>query len=561
MSIAMGFDFEKLQTHKQNIMRLQAEIHGLLSRQNQYTSSIDEKPAIPAEHLRDIRMAVIMDDFTLNCFRPECCLSEISPSQFPAEIENFQPDMLFIESAWEGNHGLWKNKIAKGSEELFALIAHCHAHNIPVIFWNKEDPIHFDDFIIVAKAVDYVFTTDIDCVPAYRRILRHERIYHLHFAAQPAIHNPIEAIERKDCFCFAGAYYRCYPKRARIFDEFASLFLSTKGLEIYDREYGRKRTVYKFPSRYAPYILGKLEPEKIDKAYKGYYYGINMNTITDSSSMFARRVFELMASNTVTVGNFSQGLVNYFGKLTICTDNTAELVSSLDKYCGTQTKLRKYRLLGLREVLTRHLYEDRLEQIVNTVFRVSLQKRLPTITIIAKAETHDNCQKIIGEFENQAYGNKKLLLFYQDKVITDNQTELAICRQTRNDLISTAIEEGYIAFFDERDYYAPYYLYDLVYTLRYCDADVVGKASYYYREDSELQLCGQKTYGYVPALEIRRSILCLTLVSDMTFEELMQTSTIRRGTIFSVDEWNYCQDATREPFCDVSDLDAFQQAE
>jgi spore maturation protein CgeB len=85
-----------------------------------------------------------------------------------------------------------------------------------------------------------------------------------------------------------------------------------------------------------------------------------MNSVSQSQTMFARRAFEMLASNTVTVGNYSRGMKNYFGDLTLCTNDSATLKKLLGKYCSDEETYRKYRLLGLRKVLSEHLYEDRL---------------------------------------------------------------------------------------------------------------------------------------------------------------------------------------------------------
>ena len=121
-------------------------------------------------------------------------------------------------------------------------------------------------------------------------------------------------------------------------------------MDIYDRNYVNPRPEHSFPERYRPYILGTLDPSEISKAYKGYNYGINMNSVQQSQTMFARRVFEMLASNTVTVGNYSRGLKNLFGDLTICTDDEKTLADNLEHYCSDTASLHKYRLLGLRKV-------------------------------------------------------------------------------------------------------------------------------------------------------------------------------------------------------------------
>ncbi|MBL3684624.1 glycosyltransferase (plasmid) [Sinorhizobium meliloti] len=84
-----------------------------------------------------------------------------------------------------------------------------------------------------------------------------------------------------------------------------------------------------------------------------------MNTIKQSQTMFARRVFELLASNTVVVSNFSRGVRLLFGDLVISSDDAAELHRRLKPFCANDIDYRKFRLLGLRKVMEEHTYADR----------------------------------------------------------------------------------------------------------------------------------------------------------------------------------------------------------
>lgn len=326
--------------------------------------------------MSELKVAAIMDQFSAESYAPQCNLLELTPTHWQDEIDAFQPDLLFIESAWKGKDGLWYRKVVQYSQELYELTQYVRSKHIPIVFWNKEDPGFTDLFMITASYADVVFTTDIDCIPHYKAELGHNRVYHLHFAAQPTIHNPIEKYDRKDKFCFAGAYYRKYKERTRVFDLFSEYFISGKGLDIYDRNELKEHA---FPSQYKSHILGSLPPDQIDVAYKGYYYGINMNSTQQSQSMFARRVFEMMASNTITVGNFSRGVKNYFGDLTICTNDTATLDLYLHRYCSDPMVRDKYRLLGLRKALSEHLYQDRLGYITEKVFGVNMKPKFPLL--------------------------------------------------------------------------------------------------------------------------------------------------------------------------------------
>lgn len=550
----MQFDFAGLDKKRQEIYTSRKQTESLLADKGIVVESDSAEFCTEATSLKELRIAAIMDEFTLCCYQPECTLLEVSPEHFEQELDAFLPDMLFVESAWNGNHGLWKDKLAHGSREYFSLARYCTNKNIPIIFWNKEDPFHFDDFLLIAKSADYIFTTDSDMIPAYQSHIGFDRVYHLHFAAQPRLHNPLEIGTRQDKFCFAGAYYRCYPKRVDVFERFAQIFISTKGLAIYDREYGKKRSAYKFPAKYKPYILGTLKADEIEKAHKGYVFGINMNTVVSSSTMFSRRVFELMASNTVTVGNYARGLDNYFGQRTVCTDDAKMLAAKLEKYCSTEADIHKYRLLGLREILTSHLYEDRLNEIASKVYGINLKKELPCITVVAQVQNPKEAQWILAEYKAQTYMKKRLLIFFGDELITEgfDQSNPSDIAQKR---FETLGESGYVACFNPLDYYACNYLYDMVYSLRYCEAPIVGKDAYYSMHSGSLQYHSGHLYCYGDGIAVRRAIIDVALIEHMSIKEFLALRDLP-GRALYIDEWNYCENTlfTRQPAVEDMEL-------
>ncbi|MEG0834337.1 MAG: glycosyltransferase [Christensenellaceae bacterium] len=503
--------------------------------------------------LRDLRVAAIMDRFTLDSYRPECELFEVTPDGWLSEIEAFLPDMLFIESAWEGKDKLWYRKIANGSPELYALATYCHQKKIPVVFWNKEDPVYTDTFMPAAQLADVVFTTDIDCISTYKANLHHDRVYHLHFAAQPALHNPIEKFARKDKFCFAGAYYHRYPKRTEVFDAFADVFIQGKGFDIYDRNYQNSRPEHAFPKKYDPYILGKLDSSEIDVAYKGYQYGVNMNSIDQSQTMFARRVFEMLASNTVTVGNYSRGVKNYFGDLTICTNDKSYLGDCLNKYCPDEMTLGKYKLAGLRKVLQEHLYEDRLNYIVEKVFGKTLKKALPPVVLIAFVNNEEEEQAVLCNYNRQNYRNKSLYLVGWN-VQTPSNNEKSIFSSNTLLLAENISDDTFVGVISTKDYYGANYLTDLLLTLRYYDTDGIGKESFLSFDREAVSVYNDGcAYKKTATLALSRGVVKKAMF--LTLNDIQQKGEeLIEGDFFSSDIYNYCKGYVGESCSTVDDL-------
>lgn len=511
--------------------------------------------ALPNVSMKDLKIAAIMDQFTLESYAPECKLLELTPDNWKEEVDSFKPDMLFIESAWKGKDGLWYRKVDRYSKELEELTSYLRSKGVPIIFWNKEDPVYTDIFMLAASYADVVFTTDIDCIARYKAELGHDNVYHLHFAAQPIIHNPIEKYERKDQFCFAGAYYHKYKERSKVFDEFAEVFCNGKGLVIYDRNYPNPLPEHAFPKKYNPYILGSLPSSEMDKAYKGYVYGINMNSIQQSQTMFARRVFEMLASGTITIGNFSRGVKNYFGDLTISTDDKKTLALYLEHYCSDQVNFRKYALLGLRKVLSEDLYEDRLGYITEKVFGKSMKPSMPKVTVICKVDNDKEAERIISVFNKQTYSSRSLCLI--SKSCLSNIKNEIICydeQKAKNTLIKDVVKSDWIAVFNKKDWYGENYLKDLMLTLRYTTANAIGKASYYHCSDCTVSLTDGNRYKACDSVKLRRAIVSKNALEDMALNDLISLDVFKNKSIFSTDEFQYCENYQDEQCEIASDL-------
>jgi hypothetical protein len=68
-----------------------------------------------------------------------------------------------------------------------------------------------------------------------------------HLPASRVFIIPIEYYQRKDAFCFAGAYYVRYPERTKDLEAYIEEFPKFKPLEIYDRNFGKDDVNYQFP--------------------------------------------------------------------------------------------------------------------------------------------------------------------------------------------------------------------------------------------------------------------------------------------------------------------------
>lgn len=521
-------------------------------------------PASMSTSQPQLKIAGVMDEFTYHSYAPEAKILQLHPENWENQLVEFAPDILFIESAWQGLDGLWKTKISNAKEEIRGAIEWCKKNGVPTLFWNKEDPVHFGTFLPIAGLVDYVFTTDIDCIPRYKRKLGHNHVYLLPFAAQPKTHNPIEKYDRKDAFNFAGSYYLRYPERQRDFASLIDTVGKYRAVEIYDRNFDNPHPHYTFPEKYRRFILGKLPFSEIDKAYKGYKFGINMNTIKQSQTMFARRVFEMLACNTVVVSNFSRGVRLLFGDLVVSSDNASQLQSQVQQYCESEISYRKFRLLGLRKVFSEHTYAHRLAYIKSKLTGQAYEFQRAHLYVVSRVDNEAELNYIRENFERQTYTNKSLLLISADNFsIHDDaiSSEMTVCRNLSqfiahlNNIVDPSAK---ISVFSKTDYYGANYLFDLALSCQYSDAEVVGKNTYYSQTEFGVKLVNDGSqYRPCDELMARSALFSRVILTENLVNELYEcpeSVSLKQQKMLAIDEFNYCRITTGIAIRDVEDL-------
>jgi len=503
--------------------------------------------------ISDLKVVCIMDTFTYNVFKPEAKFHQLSIDNWFNEIKEIKPDILFIESAWRGKDNQWEGKINNLSQEIINIIVLCRKINIITIFWNKEDPVHFETFIDTAKYFDYIFTTDEECIERYKKKISHNNVYLLPFSFQPKLHNPIEKYSRKSTISFAGAYYWRFKKRNAVLEDFIKNLMLKYHIDIYDRNYNNPTSVHQFPREYKPFIRGTLEYNEIDKAYKGHEYSINLNSITNSSTMFSRRVFELIASNTLVISNYSYGLKLLFGDLVISTNDGRELIKIMARYDKQPNIKRKIKLLALRTVLMSHTAENRWTYIINKISAETPRKTLPHVTILNYIKSKKELENILKIFNRQSYENIDMIVMYSKGVTIDHNTytHIKFMEDTSTDLLKSYINDkkGYISVISSNDYYGENYILDLILARKYSNANIIGKNTYYQvNKDNKLNLENSNfEYKYVNNMESNMCIIknskfieldiihdCNTLISSEYEEEIL-----------SIDAFNYCKNGNK----------------
>lgn len=336
-------------------------------------ASITEHPKAP----RDLKVAIICDEFTFNSFKYEFRPIILEPATWRDQLEEAQPDLFFCESAWSGVDSEtrpWKGRIYSSSNfisenrtELLEILEWCKDNEVPSIFWNKEDPTHYadriHDFVDTAVRFDHVFSSDRNCVEQYKQDYGHNSVHCLPFATQPRLFNPINGQERSSEVIFAGSWYANHEARSQ---ETATIFrqLLAAGMpvKIYDRFYDADDELHEFPEFLKEFTVPAVSHEHLASIYKSSKFGLNINTVTGSPTMFARRAFELMSSNTLVLSNDFAGAREFFGDTLVRVGDGHNELEFL-----TDERVEELRDEALHNVLAHHTYGHRFREILNAI--------------------------------------------------------------------------------------------------------------------------------------------------------------------------------------------------
>lgn len=455
---------------------------------------------LPPTH--SLRLASILDEFSDFGFRYEANLIRVTPHQWQEQIIEGKPDLVLIESAWRGNLGLWRKKIGRCTtvpdNPLGKLFEFCRSRDIPTVFWNKEDPPNFEHFKDAARFADYVFTSDSDCIPRYTKLLGHNRIAALPFAAQPRIHNPIGKRDHHLLeACFAGTWYsHKYSNRQELLRSLLAA-ATHRHLHIFDRRAQAFNPTYRFPKQFSRFIHDALPYPQMLRAYRDFRLFLNVNSVTDSPTMFARRVLEILACQTNVISTPSLGLKQMLGDAIVITDDVKEITAAVDTLLDGEYERRRRAHLAWRKIIREHTYTHRIDTITSMVgIGLSLGRNLhPPITLVLRHHPDGNLIKMVENVRKQSYNNIEILILPYPGIESHTQLSSLLHNRRTNRVLQPSNGEQdmatwlcqlaevatgeFITLFDSRDVHGSELIWDLVSAFSCCDCDFITKTGHY----------------------------------------------------------------------------------
>lgn len=452
----------------------------------------------------------ILDEISEVCWADVMSLHPLLPNSAQRDLQQ-NPWPVFVESVWRGPNNVWLQQMAnlsgksRKSTKLDAIIQQARKTGHKIIFWNKEDPLHFDHFKHVAQMSDVILTTDSNCIPRYKILCQHAQIGSLKFAANVRICNPVGRLtwKKSESICFAGTnYVGGHNDRVIQLKILLPLIESFSGV-IYNR--GVENIKFSFPERYNSYLRPPVPFKEMARLYRRYRFFINVNTITDSPTMLARRVYELLASGTLVISWPSKALEEQFQGIVLTASTTRRAQQLVEDYSSNEFKWLRHAHIGYREVMTKHTYSHRLREL-GEYMHFQLPNSCPRISILLATmrpqyiehiasniccQNYTNLEVIISTEKFNGHEREKLAQAISHKrpdipITFIDASEQLTLGDRYNKMARTATGE-YLAKFDDDDFYFPNYLTDLILPFSYTDAGIVGKwrCFFWYKDSNE----------------------------------------------------------------------------
>jgi hypothetical protein len=324
-----------------------------------------------------LKVALVVDHFTAECLSVECRTRHMTRANYREVLDSWRPDLVFVESAFHGAQGAWRYELAKQSrtmrlrrpKAIFHLVEYARSRGIPTVFWNKDDGAFFDAFIDVAKAFDFVCTTDESCLPRYREALpAGVPVQVLMMPYQSRFHGFDGFHFQTRSACFLGSYYRRILNGRRQYLDmmFGATAVAGMELNVFDRNHGRisNHFEFRYPRHRHLKILPSVGHRQTAEVYKTHVVSLNVNSVTDSRTMISRRLLEILACGGIAVTNDSLAIRSFFSDFCHVVDSreaAIELLSRL-RYGPSAHDLERAEA-GARYVADRHSWTHRLEEV------------------------------------------------------------------------------------------------------------------------------------------------------------------------------------------------------
>jgi hypothetical protein len=256
-----------------------------------------------------------------------------------------------------------------------------------------------------------------------------------------------------------------------------------------------EQSKFDWPPDYRPHIVGSLPYERMLAAFKSYKLSLNVNTVTHSPTMCARRVFEISATGTPVLSGDSAALRAVFGDLIPIARDEKEARDQLARLLGDAELRERTAHAAMREVFAKHTYTRRVDEVLRAL-GLPTGMSTPSVSIILPLDGSEESVRAIERAVGQSWSSLQLVIAPCDEGLDPAGLSSAARAAGADDVIALPLEGSpgraealnraldaatgqLVALMDPACDYEEHYLEDLVAAFTYTDAPILGKGAHY----------------------------------------------------------------------------------
>jgi hypothetical protein len=303
-------------------------------------------------------------------------------------------------------------------------------------------------------------------------------------------------------------------------------------------------------------------------AYTAYKVFLNVNSVVESPTMCARRLFELSAAQTAVLSGPAASVEPFFGDTIRVSHDAEETGRELRALLQHEEYRDRLGLRAHRRVFDEHLYGHRVDAVLKSVgidqpvWDRSISAVVPTmrpdqvshVMRFVAAQVHEDVELVLVTHGFELDADKARAQAEEAGLATDR---LVLVSRGTSETLGALMNAGvgaasgrYVAKMDDDNVYAAHYLRDLVRAFDYTQASVVGKWAHYAHltaTGATLLRFPDAEHRYVELVQGGTLLLERDLAARLRFEDLprrVDTTFLEKvraegAKVYSADRFNF----------------------
>jgi hypothetical protein len=267
------------------------------------------------------------------------------------------------------------------------------------------------------------------------------------------------------------------------------------GLEIFSRYLGGDER-YQFPGDLGERVVGSLTYAQMLTAYRAYKVFLNVNSVVNSPSMCARRIFEITACGTPVVSTASPAIERFFPRDEVPQVGEVQEAEWMLRALVNSPELRDHMVHSAqRRIWRAHTYGHRVDDVLRSVGLEQHVAPRRSVSALVSSNRPDQLEHVVRTVAAQKDVDVELVLlthgFESAPHLPGLARDLGLSSfrtlTARSDVslgaclnrLVDAAEGDVVAKMDDDDLYGSHYLRDQLDALGWSGADVVGKQAHH----------------------------------------------------------------------------------